>query len=101
MEGCVYFICEVINKMEIDIYIIFLGKVLDGDIFLEDNFMIYLYYYKVVKGKSFKNVLIYILEDVLVEKKSEKYVCSVCGYVYEGDIFFEELLDDYICLICK
>ena len=27
----------------------------------------------------------------------EKYVCTVCGYVYEGD----ELPDDFICPICK
>ena len=27
----------------------------------------------------------------------KKYVCTVCGYVYEGD----ELPDDYICPLCK
>ena len=35
------------------------------------------------------------------EKKEAKYVCSVCHYVYDGEIPFEELPDDYVCPICK
>ena len=27
----------------------------------------------------------------------KKYVCTVCGYVYEGD----ELPEDFICPLCK
>lgn len=29
-----------------------------------------------------------------------KYVCTVCGYVYEGEIPFEELPEDYVCPLC-
>ena len=29
-----------------------------------------------------------------------EHVCSVCGYVYDGDIPFEELPDDYQCPVC-
>ena len=29
-----------------------------------------------------------------------KYVCTVCGYVYDGDTPFEELPDDYVCPLC-
>ena len=29
-----------------------------------------------------------------------KYVCSVCGYVYDGEVPFEELPDDYECPLC-
>jgi rubredoxin len=29
-----------------------------------------------------------------------KYVCSVCCYVYEGDIPFEDLPDDWSCPVC-
>ena len=31
------------------------------------------------------------------QKKAKGYVCTVCGYVYEGD----ELPDDFICPLCK
>ena len=27
----------------------------------------------------------------------KKFVCTVCGYVYEG----EELPDDFVCPLCK
>ena len=30
-----------------------------------------------------------------------KYKCMLCGYIYDGDIPFEELPDDYKCPICK
>ena len=30
----------------------------------------------------------------------EKFVCTVCGYVYDGEIPFEELPDSYICPVC-
>lgn len=101
MEGCSYLTCEVINKMETDTHTVFLGKVLEADILSADNPMTYSYYHKVVKGKSPKNAPTYIAEDTTVENTSEKYVCSVCGYVYEGDTPFEELPDDYTCPICK
>ena len=31
----------------------------------------------------------------------EKWVCTVCGYIYDGDVPFEELPEDYKCPICK
>lgn len=32
---------------------------------------------------------------------SARWVCGVCGYVYEGDVPFEELPDSYTCPICR
>ena len=29
-----------------------------------------------------------------------EYVCSVCCHVYDGDIPFEELPDDWRCPVC-
>ena len=29
----------------------------------------------------------------------KKWVCKVCGYIYEGDITKEA--DDYVCPVCK
>ena len=36
------------------------------------------------------------------EKMSEtkKWVCSVCGYVYDGEVPFEELPEDWVCPLC-
>lgn len=30
----------------------------------------------------------------------KQYVCTICGYVYDGDVPFEELEDDYVCPMC-
>ncbi|NLU24257.1 MAG: rubredoxin [Clostridiales bacterium] len=32
--------------------------------------------------------------------KEERWVCQICGYVYDGDIPFEQLPDDWKCPIC-
>ena len=60
--------------------------------------MTYSYYHKVVKGKSPKNAPTYLPEEEETPKQAvSKYVCQICGYVYEGD----ELPADFICPICK
>lgn len=97
-DSCAYMVCEVIDKMETDTHTVFLGKILDADMMKNDEAMTYAYYHKVVKGKSPKNAPTYIPDEA---EETEKYICSICGYVYEGEIPFEELPDDYICPICK
>ncbi len=100
-DSCGYVTCEVLNKMETDTHTVFLGKVLDADVLLKDDPMTYAYYHKVIRGKSPKNAPTYIAEDDKDDNNGEKYVCSVCGYVYEGEISFEELPEDYACPICR
>lgn len=34
------------------------------------------------------------------KKEEQHWVCKVCGYVYEGDIPFEELPEDWVCPLC-
>lgn len=101
MDACAYITCEVINKMDTDTHTVFLGKVIDADILSKDDPMTYAYYHKVIKGKSPKNAPTYIADEGQIENKNGKYVCSICGYVYEGDIPFEELPQDYTCPVCR
>jgi rubredoxin len=35
-----------------------------------------------------------------VASSEKKWVCSVCGYEYDGDAPFESLTDDYECPTC-
>ncbi len=35
------------------------------------------------------------------QPKKKQYVCSVCHYVYDGDVPFEELPEDWLCPVCK
>ena len=77
--------------------------------------MTYAYYHNIIKGKSPKNAPTYQPEDLdTIDSASSdssstssnssgngKWVCSICGYVYDGDIPFEELPDTFVCPICK
>ena len=29
-----------------------------------------------------------------------KFVCPVCGYVYDGEVPFEDLPEDWVCPLC-
>ena len=31
---------------------------------------------------------------------SKVYVCDVCGYVYDGDVPFDQLPEDWVCPLC-
>ena len=39
-------------------------------------------------------------EKKMENEKEKKWVCTVCNYVYDGEVEFEKLDDDYICPIC-
>lgn len=98
---CGYVVCKVINKMETATHTVFLGEVVDADVYEGmGDAMTYSYYHKVVKGKSPKNAPTYIPEEVETavdqNDKKVKYVCQVCGYIYEGD----NMPEDYKCPIC-
>lgn len=94
--SCGYMICEIVDKIETDTHTVFLGKVIQADKLLNDVPMTYRYYHNVIKGKSPKTAPSYVEE----KEVKNKYVCDVCGYVYNGDIPFEELPYDYKCPIC-
>jgi len=100
-DSCGYIVCRVTDQMETSTHTVFLGEVIDGDVFSAGPAMTYSYYHNVVKGKSPKNAPTYLPEETSVSDSSEvQYVCSVCGYIYDGDIPFEELPDDYKCPVC-
>ena len=96
-DACAYVVCKVIDKMETSTHTVFLGEVIDADVLKNEEPMTFAYYHKVVKGKSPKNAPTYLPEEKEEEKaESEKWVCSICGYVHEG-----ELPEDYKCPVCQ
>ncbi len=101
-DSCGYITCKVIDTMETSTHTVFLGEITDGDVIRTAPPMTYSYYHTVVKGKSPRNAPTYLPEDEPVEKAAkEQWVCSVCGYIYDGDTPFEELPDDYTCPVCR
>lgn len=98
-QTCGYVVCKVVDKMETSTHTVFLGEVIAAEVYdTSVPEMTYSYYHKVVKGKSPKNAPTYLPEEEEAPKQAvSKYVCQICGYVYEGD----ELPADFICPICK
>ena len=112
-KTCGYVVCKVIGKMETTTHTVFLGEVIAAETYAgAAPEMTYGYYHKVVKGKSPKNAPTYIPEEdapagstgsvadstsTANGDKKVKYVCQICGYVYEGD----PLPEDFVCPICK
>ena len=101
---CGYVICKVVDKMETSTHTVYLGEVVAAEVY--ENAapeMTYAYYHKVIKGKSPKNAPTYLPEEDTTVVKDEakesttKYVCQICGYVYEGD----SLPANFVCPICK
>lgn len=99
-DSCGYLVCKVINKMETATHTVFLGEVVAADTLKDGEPMTYSYYHKVVKGKSPKNAPTYIADEPEAVKE-EKWVCGICGYVYDGEIPFQDVPNQYVCPICK
>ncbi len=98
-DSCAWIVCEVIDRMETATHTVFLGKVVDADEQGAGEPMTYAYYHKVIRGKSPKNAPTYLPEE---EKAQEaRWICSVCGYVYDGETPFEQLPDSFVCPICR
>ena len=98
-DSCAWIVCEVIDRMETATHTVFLGKVVDADEQGAGEPMTYAYYHKVIRGKSPKNAPTYLPEE---EKAQEaRWVCSVCGYVYDGETPFEQLPDSFVCPVCR
>jgi rubredoxin/flavin reductase (DIM6/NTAB) family NADH-FMN oxidoreductase RutF len=102
------------DKIDIHTHTIFIGEILNAEVLNEDPSMTYEYYHKVIKGKSPKTAPTYINEEKKYKKeevKMEKYVCNVCGYVYDPELGdpdsgikpgtpFSDLPDDWVCPLC-
>ncbi len=101
-DGCAYFICKVTDIWETQTHTVFFGEVTDADNLKSETPMTYAYYHKELKGKTAKNAPTFNESSAESAPASQqaKYVCTVCGYEYDGEIPFEELPDDWVCPLC-
>jgi len=110
-----YFEARIIDKLPIGTHTIFVGKIEDAEVLTNDTAMTYEYYHEVKGGISPKTAPTYsgAVDKIRKkeEKKMDKYVCTVCGYVYDpakGDpdsgiaagTAFEDIPDDWVCPVC-
>lgn len=76
---------KVVSATDLGTHTLFLADVTDCEVISEDESVTYSYYQKNIKTTP------------APADKKKGFICTVCGYVYEGDT----LPDDFICPWCK
>lgn len=82
-----YIVCEIVDMIENDTHTLFIGRMVEGDVFSDSEPMSYGYY------QENKDDLL----KVTTSAGQTAWVCKICGYVYYG----ETLPDGFVCPICK
>jgi flavin reductase (DIM6/NTAB) family NADH-FMN oxidoreductase RutF/rubredoxin len=108
-----YLEVKVINKVDIDTHTIFIGEVKRAKRLKDGRPLTYDYYHQVKGGKTSKRAATYIppAEPALSPKKSGKYQCEVCQWIYDPKVgdpehgivpgtSFEDIPDDWVCPVC-
>lgn len=79
---------KVVSVTDLGSHSLFVADVTDGDVLSADPSATYAYYQANIKPKP---------AAAPAPTGKKRWVCKVCGYVYEGD----ELPADFICPLCK
>jgi len=82
------FQCVVTKSIDLGTHTMFVAMVMDAKVLSNSPSITYAYYQQYIKPKP---------EPSTTAGGKKRWVCEVCGYVYEGD----ELPDDFICPLCK
>ena len=81
-----YMLCEKEDSIDNDTHTLFIGKIIEADVYEDKEPMSYQYYQK-HKEELLKEKM---------EKNKTSWVCSICGYIH----YKEELPEDFQCPIC-
>ena len=84
-EANAYISAKVVSETDLGTHTLFLADVTDAEVLSDNPSITYAYYQKYTKSAP----------AVAVSKKG--WVCTVCGYIYEG----ENLPADFVCPWCK
>lgn len=97
-KAVAYLRCKVTDFKELSTHTVFFCDVIDAR--LGDGVpLIYGNYQKEMKPKTLEAFKLY-KQTGKAPSPDVKWVCSVCGYVYEGEIPFDDLPDDWKCPVC-
>jgi flavin reductase (DIM6/NTAB) family NADH-FMN oxidoreductase RutF/rubredoxin len=109
---------DITSKIDEGTHTIFIGRVVNAEIVGKGNPITYEYYHKIKGGYSPKTAPTYYREldkpkenKNKEENKMDKYVCDVCGYVYnpeagdpdngvEPGTAWEDVPEDWVCPVC-
>jgi flavin reductase (DIM6/NTAB) family NADH-FMN oxidoreductase RutF/rubredoxin len=102
---------KVFATVDAGTHTVFVGDVVGGKVLKADGKPLTYAQYHANKGKAPKNAPTYRAPEKKGEQGMKRYVCNVCGYIYdpeEGDpengvepgTAFEDLPDDWVCPVC-
>ena len=99
---------KVVKELVYPCNTIFIAEVTEAFDVRDGEPLTYKYYRDNYKGKDLTNwqtdcSLVYQTVKHIENpspKQTKQWVCTVCGYVYDGEIPFEELPDDWRCPLC-
>lgn len=101
---CGYLVCRVTGSTELSTHTVFYAEVIGGVRRGGAAPMTYAYYHKVKNGKAPKTAPTYLddsVKDAAAKPAESKWVCKICGYVYDGSEGpFEALPDSWVCPLC-
>lgn len=81
-----YMIAEIIDSIDNDTHTLFIGKLIEADVFKEEEPMSYAYYQENKED----------LLKITTENNQTAWICTVCGYIYYGD----NLREGFKCPVC-
>ena len=98
---CCWFLCRVVDSVGVDSHTVFLGEIIAGSDEYKGKPMTYAYYHEVIKGTAPKNAPTYQEDSRNDDDLANRYICTICGYVYsDADEPFEELPNNWVCPVC-
>ncbi len=93
-NGCVASLCgKVTDTIDLGTHYLFIADLVDASNLSEDKPITY-NEYRAMKAGTYKS------SDSSDEER-DTWQCTICHYIYDGEIPFEELPEDYICPVCK
>lgn len=89
--------CNVTQEIDLGTHYLFICDVIEAEVTSEDPPMSYADYRTLKSGGTVAGLA---KGEKTEKEKKTRYVCSVCHYVYDGDIPFEDLPETYRCPVC-
>jgi flavin reductase (DIM6/NTAB) family NADH-FMN oxidoreductase RutF/rubredoxin len=100
-KAAAYLRCKVTDAKELSTHTAFFCEVTDAWLG-EGEPLIYGNYQKDMKSRTMEAFKAFkVTGTAPAAAKGEKWVCKICGYVYDGEIPFEQLPEDWTCPICS
>ncbi|WMJ22568.1 flavin reductase [Paludicola sp. MB14-C6] len=97
-EGCIATLsCKVYEEVDLGTHTMFIADLVDAHNVSNEKPLTYSQYRENRINGTKKETQ----SNEATQPQKEIWQCTVCHYIYDGDIPFEDLPDDYVCPICK